>query len=327
MTDLIEEDVSFPVTYRDAVCTLRGRLLRPASLEGAVTSVPPVVFNSGFTGGASMYGQLVGRALAARGYRVMTYDVAGFFKNKAVRNTRRYDDGCTVTEVSLADQRDEMLAAITWMRTRFARMPVVASWAMGTLASLAAITQLARAGGEQIALYVPMNYTRMAALQDLRAEPHAAHANLMALADDAAIPPFDTGTAATKLGFYPLDPATQQYVDQQLGGFTEAEGVERWPGCTSISVRSYKESLYFDPESELAANAERLPPALIIHGATNTLHNPAESIRLHQRYPGPKTDRVLLIDGMAHGQEMVADHPVFGSLIARIDQGIRTLAR
>lgn len=34
-----------------------------------------------------MYGQRFGRALAARGYRVMTYDVAGFFSNKHIRNT------------------------------------------------------------------------------------------------------------------------------------------------------------------------------------------------------------------------------------------------
>jgi len=322
-----EEDIRFPVTYHDAtrraVCQLRGRVLRPAALDDAAKKLPPVVFNSGFTGGASMYGQLVGRALAGRGYRVMTYDVAGFFKNKTVRNTRQAADGCTVTDVSLADQRDEVLAAIAWSHTQFGHMPVVASWAMGAVASLAAVVALARAGREQLPLYVPMNYTRIAALQDLRADKQSAHEALMALADDAAIPPFDTGTPVTRLGYYPLDADTQIYVDQQLGGYTDAEGVERWPGCAWISARSYKTGVQFDPEADLVAGSGRFPPALIIHGARNTLHQPAESVRLHQRYPGPKTDQALLLDAMAHGQEMAADHPVFRSLIARIDEGIR----
>jgi len=242
--------------------------------------------------------------------------------------TRQAADGRTVTDVSLADQRDEMLAAIAWSRAQFGRTPVVASWAMGSVASLAAVVALARRqqetpGGEQIPFYVPMNYTRIAALQDLRADKHSAHASLMALADDAAIPPFDTGTGATRLGYYPLDPQTQIYVDQQLGGYTETEGVERWPGCDWVSARSYKTGVQFDPEADLVAGSRNFPPALIIHGARNTLHNPAESLRLHQRYPGPKTDQALLLAGMAHGQEMAADHPVFQTLMARIDDGIR----
>jgi len=344
MTHLIEEDISFPVQYHDAVCTLRGRVLRPAVLTDEQKRLPPVVFNSGFTGGASMYGQLVGRALAGRGYRVMTYDVAGFYQNKTVRNTWQAADGRTVTDVNLADQRDEVLAAIAWTHTQFGQIPVVASWAMGAVASLAAIIELARRpqtpGGAQtssvasvasVAYYVPMNYTRMSTLQDLRAHRQTAHDALMALADDAAIPAFDTGTDATRLGFYPLDPDTQTYVDQQLGGYTEVEGVERWPGCAWMSARSYKTSVQFDPEADLVASSDaglpaglgHFPPALIIHGANNTLHLPAESVRLHQVYPGSKADQALLLPGMAHGQEMAADHPVFQTLMAQIDQGIR----
>src|SRR5690606_12615577 len=211
MMNIIEEDIAFPVPYRDGVLQLRGRVLRPADSGGAQPELPPVVFNSGFTGGASMYGQLVGKALAEHGYRVMTYDVAGFFKNKDVRNTFRRD-GRTITDVDLEDQKIEVLAAVSWTQQRFGRMPVVASWAMGSVASLAAVAELARSGGEQVPFYVPMNYTRIAALQDLRADKAAAHAALMRLADDDGIPPFDTGTEATRLGYYPLDPATQAYV-------------------------------------------------------------------------------------------------------------------
>jgi len=322
MTNIIEEDITFPVPYRDQTLQLRGRVLRPAAPGAEQEALPPVVFNSGFTGGASMYGQLVGKALAEHGYRVMTYDVAGFFKNKDVRNTFKRD-GRTITDVSLEDQKIEVLAAVSWTKARFGRMPVVASWAMGSVASLAAVAELARAGGDQIPYYVPMNYTRIASLQGLRADQAGAHDAIDQLADDEGIPPFDTGTPATRLGYYPLDPATQAYVDLQLGGYTDAEGVERWPGCAHVSARSYKEGLVFDPEAGLGAAADRYPPALIIHGAWNTLHMPGESIRLHQAYPGKKQARPLMIEGMEHGQQMAADNQIFQYMIEQIDQGIR----
>ncbi|KFE33870.1 alpha/beta fold hydrolase [Thioclava atlantica] len=322
MTKVIEEEFTFPVEFADGTCTLRGFIFRPAELDENSRDLPPVVFNSGFTGGVSMYGQLVGKALANRGYRVTTYDVSGFFTNKAARNTMRAGEQ-TVTNVSLEDQKTELLALIDWTRAHFGRMPAVASWAMGSVASLAAITELARNGDEQVPFYVPMNYTRLSALQGLRADKAGADAALQALDDDAAIPPFDTGTEATKLGYYPLDPATQAYVDEQLGNYTDVGGVDHWPGCSHVTAKSYKSYVAFDPEAELASVGGRFPPALIIHGKQNTLHMPEESERLSAAYPGEKGDAAVVIEGMEHGQQMQADNPVFQSMISRIDDAIR----
>ena len=319
---LIEEDVTFPVSYGDGTCQLRGRIFRPENPTAEQQQLPPVVFNSGFTGGVSMYGQLVSKALAQRGYNVVTFDVAGFFTNRDVRNTVKRGD-VTVTNVSLEDQKAELLAAISWATQRFGRMPAVASWAMGSVPSLAAIAELARGGGEQVPFYVPMNYTSIASLQGLRADKAGAHAALMALADDEPVPPFDTGTDATKLGYYPLDPATQAYVDIQLGAYTDAGGVDRWPGCALVSAKSYKEAMAFDPEAELGDISGRFPPVLIIHGAENTLHMPEESVRLHKVYPGPKAAAPLIIAGMEHGQQMSADNAIFRDMIENIDRGIR----
>lgn len=319
MTDIIVEDIEFPVAYGDANINLAGRVFRPASADA---SLPPLVFNSGFTGGVSMYGQLFGRAFAARGYRVMTYDVAGFFTNRDVRNTAK-KNGITVTNVSLADQTAEVLAAVRWVKEHFGAMPVVASWAMGSVASLAAVAELAKQGKDQIAFWVPMSYTSIPALQDLRADAAAADAAIKQLADDDAIPPFDTGTEATKVGYYPLDPDTQEYVDGQLGAYTEAGGVDPWPGCSHVTAKSYKEYVAFNPENELKG-ASGFPPALIVHGAQNTLHMPEESIRLHGIYPGNAGEKPLIIDGMMHGQQNQADHPIFHQLIKEIDQAIRS---
>ncbi|MCY1298852.1 hypothetical protein D9M70_483560 [compost metagenome] len=168
-----------------------------------------------------------------------------------------------------------------------------------------------------------MSYTSIPALQELRSDKAAADAAIKQLADDAAIPPFDTGTDETKVGYYPLDPDTQDYVDRQLGAYTEAGGVDRWPGCSHVTAKSYKEYVSFDPESGLTG-AKGFPPALIVHGAQNTLHMPEESIRLHGIYPGDAGERPLIIEGMMHGQQNQVDNPIFQRLIQEIDQAIRS---
>lgn len=318
MNNVSSREIKFDVDFGDEALSLTGTVFEPTSPD---QSLPPIVFNSGFTGGVSMYGQLFGRALAARGYRVMTYDVAGFFSNKAVRNTSHID-GKTVTNVSLEDQKNEVLGAVAWARNAFGQMPVVASWAMGSVASLAAIAELARNKAEQVKFWVPMSYTSISALQALRADPQTADASIKALNPDFAIPPFDTGTEATRLGYYPLDPATQQYVDEQLGAYTEAGGADRWPGCAWVTAKSYTSYVAFDPERELES-ATGFPPALIIHGAKNTLHMPAESERLYRRYPGEAGDGVLMISDMQHGQQNEAGHPVFRAIIENIDEAVR----
>ncbi|MFI8479032.1 alpha/beta hydrolase [Pseudomonas sp. NPDC078700] len=303
---------------------LKGTVFEPGNIDAAAQKLPPVIFNSGFTGGVSMYGQLFGRALAERGYRVMTYDVAGFFTNKEVRNTAKRGD-IVITNVSLEDQKDEVLGAVAWARKNFGEMPVVASWAMGSAASLGAVVELAAAGAEQIRFWVPMSYTKIRNLQTLRADQDSADAAISQLDGDTPIAPFDTGTAATKLGYYPLDTDTQAYVDQQLGGYTEAGGVDRWPGCSHVTAKSYTSYVAYDPEQSIEG-ATGFPPALIIHGADNTLHMPSESARLHRNYPGDAGPSALIMPNMQHGQQNQADSPVFKSMIQNIDEAIRARA-
>lgn len=324
MTTIMTKAISFAVQYGDASLYLKGTLFEPEHLDAATRQLPPIVFNSGFTGGVSMYGQLFGHALAARGYRVMTYDVAGFFTNKSVRNTLQSADG-EVTQVMLEDQKDEVLGAVAWARDTFGQSPVVASWAMGAVASLGAVAELAAAGGEQVRFWVPMSYSSLRTLQTLRTDPEATDAAIHQLPDDAPIPPFDTGTESTRLGYYPLDPQTQAYVDQQLSGYTEAGGADRWPGCTHVTAKSYKACVAYDPE-RFIGGAQGFPPALIVHGAENTLHMPSESVRLHRHYPGDAGPSALIIPHLQHGQQNQADNAVFKSMIQSIDEAIRTRA-
>lgn len=316
------EELTFTVNYTDGSEQLKASRFIP---ENPDNSLPPVVFNSGYTGGVSMYGQLMGNALAAQGYIVTTYDVSGFFSNRTVRNTFWKDDKL-LTNVSLEDQTIELLALIAVAREHAGRMPIVISWAMGSVASLAAVNRLAAAGGEQIPLYVPMSYTRLRNLQNLRADAAGADKALFALEEDNAIPIFDTGTEQTKLGYYPLDPNTQDYVNEQLGSYTHAGGADDWPGVQFVTARSYQSYVKFDPESEINAAKGSYPPALIIHGANNSLHMPKESQRLFEAYPDQEGNALWIVEAMEHGQQLTADDPIFRKLIDGIDAHYRSLS-
>jgi pimeloyl-ACP methyl ester carboxylesterase len=309
------------LSYSDGVYELKAYEFKSESFNA---DLPPVIFNSGFTGGVSMYGQLFGNALAALGYSVTTYDVSGFFTNKSVRNTFQ-SSGKTITNVSLDDQKVELLALINHARKSTGKMPVVISWAMGSVASLAAVNEMVAVGAENLALFVPMSYSKLGHLQGLRANADAAYTAIMELSDNAAIPTFDTGTNETVLGYYPLDTNTQKYVNEQLGDYTDAGGVDHWPGCHSITAKSYKSYVCFDPESEIGSKGVDYPPALIIHGKLNTLHDPAESKRLFEVYPGIKGNEPLMLDSMEHGQQLVHDHPVFQNIITKINERIHAL--
>lgn len=299
-----------PLSLELEACTFAAQDLAPPGTS--------VVFTSGFTGGVAMYGRLVGHALAHRGHRVTTYDVAGFFTNRDARGKDRH-----VTEVDPEHQEQELLALIERTRERDGVTPALVSWAMGATVAIGAVCTLAHAGGPVLPLVVPMNYTRMTALQRLREDPVRAHLDLVALDGSVGVAPFDVGTEATRLGFYPLDPQTQAYVDAQLGDYTEDAGVDRWPGCALVSARSYVRAVAYDPEGRLDPGIGTFPEVLIVHGADNTLHDPQESVRLHDRWPGPKDDRAFLVAGMQHGQQMTAGDPVFEGLMDAIDARLR----
>lgn len=322
MSNIQVEEFNFPVNYAEGSLQLKGYTF---TSESNNEKLPPIIFNSGFTGGVSMYGQLFGKALATLGYTVTTYDVSGFFTNKAVRNTFQ-QDGRTITNVSLEDQKTELLALIAHTRKTAGKMPVVISWAMGSVVSLAAVNEMVKTDDEQLALYVPMSYSNLENLQNLRVDSAAAHKAILALSDTAEIPTFDTGTDITALGFYPLDTHTQNYVNEQLGDYTDASGADHWPGCQAITAESYKSYVAFDPESGISANACKYPPSLIVHGELNTLHDPAESKRLFEVYPNNNGSELLIMPGMEHGQQFVQDSPVFHGLITKINDRISSLS-
>ena len=90
-----------------------------------------------------------------------------------------------------------------------------------------------------------------------------------------------------------------------------------------MTAKSYKSYVQYDPEQSIEG-ATGFPPALIIHGADNTLHMPSESVRLHQNYPGDAGPHAFIIPKMQHGQQSQADNPVFKAMIESIDEAIRT---
>ena len=309
----------FDVAYPEGTLQLTGYRFDPVMPNGRA----PIVFNSGFTGGVSMYGQLIGHAFAELGYQVFTYDVTGFFTNRDVRNTK-LRDGKRLTRVSLEDQTVELMALIDHARVETAQAPALLSWAMGGVASMAALHRYALAGQRAVSLFVPMNYSSMRRLQMLRKDPAATEQKLRAQPAQTAIAPFDLGDVATEHGFYPLDANTQNYVQTQLGAYTDAMGMDHWPGVQYVTAESYCECLDFDPLAVMPGNPSAYPAALIVHGAENTLHTPFESLDLQQRYPNRAAAEFWLVRGLEHGQQLTPENSVFQAMVERIDGALQS---
>ena len=310
-------EFDFTVNYPEGALTLKGFRFDPEHANGRA----PIVFNSGYTGGVSMYGQLIGNAFAALGYTVYTYDVTGFFTNRDVRNSTQ-QGGQRLTTVSMEDQTVELMALIDVARAASGQAPAVLSWAIGSVASMEALNRYAQAGEEAVSFYAPMNYSSTQRLQGLRNDAAATEATLRAIHPDAAIAPFDLGDAETEHGFYPLDPNTQNYVQSQLGDYTDAMGVDHWPGVEHVTAGSFVEWMDFQPLNNLVNEPSAYPPALIVHGADNTLHTPFESLELHQRYPNHADAEFFLVKGLEHGQQLTPENPVFQTMVQRIHAGI-----
>lgn len=324
-----QENVTIPVTYPgDKNASLfKATVFKPANPTKEQQHRTPILFNSGFTGGVSMYGQLMGKALSKLGYTVVTYDVAGYYSNKKLRNSKTHN-GQEVTRVSLKDQQQELVDALKWVGKTYGKTPALISWAMGSTASLGAITELAAGkSADQVPVFVPLQYTNMKNLQGLRgknANAHDVELRKLAKADTWSPTPVFDLTNNKQPGFYPLDPGTDTYTQKQLTGYTITNGAEeRWPGSQSISAGSYVEAVEYNPEKTLSkANKKNLPYLLPIHGANNPLHAPSETKRLASKYPGNK-HQALFIAGMGHGGEMEEKNPVFKRVIDHIDRTLR----
>lgn len=105
-----------------------------------------------------------------------------------------------------------------------------------------------------------------------------------------------------------LDTRTDGYVGEEL---------YKAPGFgTGVNLESADLLLRFSPEKMVHRISPR--PLLIVHGADNELHQPAEAHSLFKHASEPK--QLVFLDSAGHTEWMFDDHPTFEKLVDLLDE-------
>lgn len=257
-------------------------------------SVPGIVACSGYQGLKDIHPARFARALVPDGYACLAFDYRGFGFSDGER-------GRLVPQEQVEDVR----AAVSYLRSVPQLDPGrigVIGWGLG-----GGVVVVAAASDQRIRAVVSCNgiadgerSTRAMhddeSWQRLLERVRADRERRALQGPSEIVHPFDI----VRLD---LDSATHGYVDDEL---------YHTPGFgTGVSLEAADYLLRFHPERYVDRIAPR--PLLLVHGAENRLHRPAESRALHARAGQPC--RLEILEGAGHTEWMHDDHPTFRRLV------------
>ena len=264
--------------------------------EGIELSQTAFLINSGFTGLNIIHPARFARALTAHGHLCYGFDYRGFGESDGTR-------GHVLLEEQISDIRSALSDLSGEEELRDRRL-VLVGWGMGgglvlqaarncpNVDAIISCNGFFNARRVQVALRGRQGWEEF--LQWLyKARRTWSHSGEHALVD-----PFH---------IYPLDPQSEEYVDNVLRKAPGYDGLMVWPGFADSLIN-------FAPERDL--DHLRDTPLLIAHGAENKLHPRCEAESLYARYPGPAT--LHWLEGAGHTEWMRDDDPTFQGLIKTI---------
>lgn len=254
---------------------------------------PALVVLSGYQGLKGIHPARFARALVPAGFVCLAFDYRGFGASEGPR-------GRLVPQEQVEDAR----AAVAFLAAQPEVDPDrigVLGWALGGgvaiaasaddphVHAVAAVNAIGDGGRSVRSMHDDESWARLrAALTEDRARRAVEGAS-------RRVPTFDVVR---------LDEVTRRYVDEEL---------YREPGFgADVTLESTELLLRFRPELVVDRVAPR--PLLLVHGAENRLHPPAESDELLRRAGDPK--ELVLLEGAGHCEWMYDDHPTFLSLVA-----------
>lgn len=263
---------------------------RPEDYRGAL------VVNSGYQGFNSFYPRMFAQALTNRGFVCLGFDYRGMADSEG-------DKGRVIIEEQVQDVRN----SLTFLRSQGeldARRVGLVGWGMG-----AANVVLAGEKDGDVAGVASLNgfYNGRRWLQAIHTYDEYLKI-LEEIAEDRLRRVLEgESKLADTFQHYPLDPATDDYVQKELA---------------QVYGFGHPTRLQFT-ESILDLNADQVVPNLspvpvfIGHGARNTLHPYAEAQHLYAAARSPKT--LYTVDGR-HNDFMFGDHPEFLLLCDQLEQ-------
>ncbi|MFC4766254.1 alpha/beta hydrolase [Effusibacillus consociatus] len=257
---------------------------------------PAIIPNSGYNGFNEFYPRLFARNLTEAGYVCLGFDYRGFANSEGPKG-----------RVILEEQVEDIKNAITFLKIQEEVDPErigLIGWGMG-----ASNVVRAAAADKRVKAVAALNgfFNGERWLKSIHS--YVDWNNILKTIEEDRIRRVTTGQSLLADPFihYPLDPATEDYVNKELA---------------PLSPFGKQTALQFT-ESIIGMNAEKAvadispTPLFVAHGKDNLLHPLDESVSLYESAREPK--QFYLIDGK-HNDFMYHEHPVFQELVGKLQE-------
>jgi alpha-beta hydrolase superfamily lysophospholipase len=255
---------------------------------------PAIIPNSGYNGFNEFYPRLFARNLTENGYVCLGFDYRGFAQSEGPQG-----------RVILDEQVQDIKNAITFLQIQEEVDPEnigLIGWGMGA----SNVVRVA-ASDDRVKAVAALNgfFNGERWLKSIHS--YVEWVEIKKMIEEDRILRVTTGSSKNEDPFihYPLDPATNDYVQKELA---------------ILSPFGKLTQLQFT-DSIISLNADKVAkdiecPLFVAHGKDNLLHPVDESIHFYEAATEPK--QLYIIDGK-HNDFMYHGHPVFKDLINQLE--------
>lgn len=281
------------ISFYSEGSNLDGTLYLPDDYQ-AGEKRPAIIPNSGYQGFNEFYPRLFARHLTEAGYICLGFDYRGFADSEGEKG-----------RVILDEQVQDIQNAITFLQIQdevnSAEIGLI-GWGMGG----ANVVRVA-AADKRVKAVAALNgfYDGERWLKSIHS--YVDWHNIVKTIEEDRVRRVTTGKSLPADTFihYPLDPATNDYVQKELApvyGFGKQTQLQFTDSIASMNA-----------EKVVTDIAPR--PLFVAHGKDNLLHPIEESIALFEAAREPKL--FYAIDGK-HNDFMLTDHPIFHDLVEQL---------
>ena len=267
----------------------------------AVDGRPIVVTCSGFIGLNRIHPARFARGLTELGYTCFGFDYRGFAESEGERR-----------RVLLEEQISDIANAASFASAHenaYQSRVLLMGWGMGG----GLVLEAARLIPKVVGLVCMNGFYNGKRVQKM-VRGFSAYVDFLERTDRARAHSVRTGEVieVDPFSIYPLDPQSEDYVDNVLRRVPEFGGLVK--PMLADSLLRFAADTHLEDFSRV--------PLFIAHGERNFLHPPTEAEELYNRYPGPK--EIYWLWNAGHTEWMDDADPAFQKLVASIDNWYHT---
>lgn len=281
------------INFYSEGCKLDGTIYLPDDYKPGEKR-PAIIPNSGYQGFNEFYPRLFARYLTDAGFVCLGFDYRGFAESEGEQG-----------RVILDEQVQDIMNAITFLEVQEEVDPNrigLVGWGMGgsNVIRVAAADKRVKAVAGLNGFYDGERWLKSI-------HTYVEWNNILKTVKEDRIRRVTTGKSqyADTFIHYPLDPATDNYVQKELAVLS--------PFGKQTQLQFTDSIIGMNAEKAVAEISPR--PVFIAHGKDNLLHPVDESLALYEAAKEPK--QYVEVDGK-HNDFMYYDHPVLNDLVSKL---------